>query len=66
MCAMLNGTMLELKRRAIRAALFKTNCDWKAAGQMLAMSPNGVASFAKREKLVRPGRKAGEKAWVLA
>ena len=63
---MRNGEMREMKKRAIRLALSKTNCEWKKAAFLLGMSPNGVASFAKREKLVRPGRKLGEKAWVLA
>lgn len=63
---MRNGEMLAMKKRAVRLALSKTNCSWKSAAELLGMSANGVALFAKREKLVRPGRKLGEKAWVLA
>lgn len=61
-----NGEMREMKKRAVLLALTKTNCNWKKAAFLLGMSGAGVANFAKREKLVRPGRKLGEKAWVLA
>lgn len=63
---MRNGEMLKAKREAVRKALVKTNCDFARAGQILGMSGNGVAYFAKREQLVRPGRKLGEKKWVMA
>lgn len=64
--SMRNGEMRKKKRDWIRTALIKTNVNWADAALILGMSETGVASFAKREKLVRRGRKFGEKRWVLA
>ena len=63
---MLNGEIRDMKKRAVRLALEKTNCNWQKSGMLLGMSGRGVALLAKREKLVRRGRKPGEKPWVLA
>lgn len=63
---MRNGKMLEMQKRAVHLALTKTNVSWTESARLLGMSANGVSLFAKRHGLVRPGRKLGEKAWVLA
>lgn len=63
---MRNGEMLKVMTETARKALRETNCDFSQAGKILGMTGNGVAYFAKRHKIVRPGRKLGEKKWVLA
>ena len=63
---MRNGEMLDAKKRLVSHALEKTNCTFRKAAELVGMSPEGLAKFARNQKLVRRGTKPGQKAWVLA